>query len=208
MKYFLHDSNAFGDEKITQLYIKFGYEGLGLFYTALEKFAQQEKPIKTDILKHQLKVGKRLDKCWKFMEEIGIICSLNGDSFSKQLLNYAGSYQIKKQKTAKRVAKLRLKQQNVTHYGCVSNAPKVKESKVNKNKVNKNKEIHTPTLEDVKAYCLERKNKVDPDKWHSWYTANGWKVGKNPMKDWRAAVRTWENKENGSPNWSDERGKL
>lgn len=54
----------------------------------------------------------------------------------------------------------------------------------------------SPTLEDVKTYCLERKNKVDPDKWHSWYTANGWKVGKNPMKDWRAAVRTWESKDN------------
>jgi hypothetical protein len=43
MKYYLHDSNSFNDEKITELFIKFGYEGLGLFYTCLEKFAQQEK---------------------------------------------------------------------------------------------------------------------------------------------------------------------
>ena len=49
-----------------------------------------------------------------------------------------------------------------------------------------------PTLEDVKVYCSERKNKVDPERWYDYYTSNGWKVGKNPMKDWKAAVRTWE----------------
>jgi hypothetical protein len=49
-----------------------------------------------------------------------------------------------------------------------------------------------PTIEEVRAYCLERGKGVDPEAWFDHYTANGWKVGKNPMKDWRAAVRTWE----------------
>ena len=49
-----------------------------------------------------------------------------------------------------------------------------------------------PTLYEVKAYCSERGNKVDPERWFDYYTSNGWKVGKNPMKDWKAAVRTWE----------------
>jgi hypothetical protein len=136
MKYYLHDSNAFNDEKITELYLKFGYEGLGLFYTALEKFASQEKPIKTSVIKSQLNVKKRLEKCWKFMEEIGIISSSNGDSFNKELLNYSEKYQIRKEKNAKKVAEWRLKQQNVTGYEPVSNLPKVKLSKVNKSKVN------------------------------------------------------------------------
>ena len=82
MKYYLHDSNSFNDEKVTELYIKFGYEGLGLFYTLLEKLASQEKPVKTSILKHQLKVGKRLNKCWKFMESLELISSNNGDTFN------------------------------------------------------------------------------------------------------------------------------
>lgn len=51
-----------------------------------------------------------------------------------------------------------------------------------------------PTLEDVKAYCQERNNGVDPNKWYDHYLAVGWKVGKNPMKDWKAAVRKWEEK--------------
>lgn len=49
-----------------------------------------------------------------------------------------------------------------------------------------------PTLEQVKAYCQERNNNVDPQRWLDHYTSNGWKVGRNPMKDWKAAVRTWE----------------
>jgi hypothetical protein len=49
-----------------------------------------------------------------------------------------------------------------------------------------------PTVDEVKAYCAERKNYVDAEHFVSHYEANGWKVGKNPMKDWKAAVRTWE----------------
>lgn len=49
-----------------------------------------------------------------------------------------------------------------------------------------------PTIEDVVAYCKERGNSVDPQAWMDHYTANGWKVGRNSMKDWKAAVRQWE----------------
>ena len=50
-----------------------------------------------------------------------------------------------------------------------------------------------PTVEEVKAYCQERKNAVDPQCFVDYYTANGWVQGKgNPIKDWRATVRTWE----------------
>lgn len=49
-----------------------------------------------------------------------------------------------------------------------------------------------PTLDEVVSYCQERGNSVDAERFVSFYESNGWKVGKNPMKDWRAAVRTWE----------------
>ena len=54
------------------------------------------------------------------------------------------------------------------------------------------KRFTPPTLEEVTEYCKSRGNIVNPIKWHSHYTANGWKVGKNKMVDWRAAVVTWE----------------
>lgn len=49
-----------------------------------------------------------------------------------------------------------------------------------------------PTPEEVNAYCRERNNGIDGSEFCDFYTSKGWKVGKNPMKDWKAAVRTWE----------------
>lgn len=54
------------------------------------------------------------------------------------------------------------------------------------------REFVRPTLEEVVNYCRERGNAVDPERWFSYYESNGWRVGRNAMKDWRAAVRTWE----------------
>jgi biotin operon repressor len=56
----------------------------------------------------------------------------------------------------------------------------------------KPKRFIQPTLEEVTAYCEERKNGIDAQHFVDYYSANGWKVGKNPMKDWKAAVRYWE----------------
>ena len=49
-----------------------------------------------------------------------------------------------------------------------------------------------PTVEEVAAYCRERQNGIDPEAFVDFYMGKGWLVGKSPMKDWRAAVRTWE----------------
>ena len=49
-----------------------------------------------------------------------------------------------------------------------------------------------PTPEEVNAYCQERHNGIDGSEFCDFYTSKGWKIGKNPMKDWKAAVRTWE----------------
>ena len=49
-----------------------------------------------------------------------------------------------------------------------------------------------PTLEEIEAYCQERGNRVNAQRFHAFYTANGWRIGKVPMRDWKAAVRGWE----------------
>lgn len=54
------------------------------------------------------------------------------------------------------------------------------------------KRFKRPTIDEVRAYCRERGKGVDPEQWMDHYESNGWKVGKNSMKDWKAAVRTWE----------------
>ena len=55
-----------------------------------------------------------------------------------------------------------------------------------------------PTIEEVQAYCAERNNGVDAQRFYDYYESNGWKVGRNPMKDFKAAIRTWERKEGGN----------
>lgn len=54
------------------------------------------------------------------------------------------------------------------------------------------KRFTPPTLDDVSAYVRERGSNVDPQRFLDFYASKGWMVGKNPMKDWKAAVRTWE----------------
>ena len=73
----------------------------------------------------------------------------------------------------------------------------VKESKVNKSKVKEREDkppgrFAAPTRSEVRAYCQQRQNGINPDRFFDYYEANGWKVGRNPMKDWKAAVRAWE----------------
>ena len=52
-----------------------------------------------------------------------------------------------------------------------------------------------PTVQEVKAYCNEKGYPVDPERFVDYYTSNGWMVGRNKMKDWKAAVRTWAKKD-------------
>lgn len=59
----------------------------------------------------------------------------------------------------------------------------------------KAKRFIPPTVDEVAAYCQERGNGLDPETFVDFYASKGWMVGKNPMKDWKAAVRTWERSE-------------
>lgn len=60
------------------------------------------------------------------------------------------------------------------------------------------KRFTPPTLAEVTAYCRERQNAIDPQRFIDYYTARGWKLNKTSMKDWKAAVRTWEGKQRDS----------
>lgn len=68
----------------------------------------------------------------------------------------------------------------------------------NNKEINNNKLLFTkknfkkPTLDEVQQYCSERKNNISAEKFIDYYESNGWKVGRNSMKDWKATVRNWE----------------
>lgn len=104
-----------------------------------------------------------------------------------------------KQQNRERVARHREKQKalagacNVTV--TLSNAPDIdKDIDIDKENIRgaKRKRFTPPSLEEVRDYCQQRNNSVDPQRFIDHYESNGWKVGRNKMKDWKAAVRTWE----------------
>ena len=82
-----------------------------------------------------------------------------------------------------------------------SKLPKEKKNNNKKEKENKNKNerergrFAPPSPEEVRAYCRERNNRVNPDQFVDFYTAKGWKIGNQTMKDWKACVRTWEQRD-------------
>lgn len=65
--------------------------------------------------------------------------------------------------------------------------------------IKKSSRFTPPTQEEVQAYCTERHNQVDAEQFIDFYSSKGWKVGNQSMKDWKAAVRTWERRDNKQP---------
>lgn len=65
-----------------------------------------------------------------------------------------------------------------------------------KTRMSSTRRFTPPTVEDVEAYCRERGNGVDAQRFVDFYASKGWKVGSAGMKDWRAAVRNWEQQDN------------
>lgn len=75
------------------------------------------------------------------------------------------------------------------------------------NNISKEK-FKKPTIEEIQEYCFERRNGIDANYFYDFYESKGWMIGKNKMKDWKSAIRTWERnyKEDNKnvrtiPNW-------
>lgn len=84
----------------------------------------------------------------------------------------------------------------------ISDRDKDIDKEEDKDNKGKRKRFITPTLEEISEYCKERNNSVDPQRFFDYYESKGWVVGKTKMKDWKAAVRTWERN-----NFSDSKPK-
>ena len=103
--------------------------------------------------------------------------------------NYNDYQDIDKQKTNKRQTK-----DNIKEYK--------EEKKEIKNKESIKKVFTKPTLHEITDYCLERNNNVDAERFYNFYESKDWYVGKNKMKDWKACIRTWEQRDKVDvPSW-------
>lgn len=89
----------------------------------------------------------------------------------------------------------------------IENNKYINNTSINNIKENiKRKVFQKPTIEEIEAYCKERNNGINANAFYDFYESKDWYVGKNKMKDWKACVRTWEqrNKKSSSvPDWFD-----
>ena len=93
-----------------------------------------------------------------------------------------------------RVKKYRQKKRMITNDNNNDNHRVEVEVEVDKNRIDKKWGVF-PSLEELKNYCNERNNSIDPEQFINFYESKGWFIGKNKMKDWKAAVRTWEKRD-------------
>lgn len=96
---------------------------------------------------------------------------------------------------------------------CIQNVDTGKDSigkiSIDNIKENTKEKFKKPTLEEVESYCKERNNNVDPERFIDFYESKDWMIGKNKMKDWKACIRTWENKTKEKiPNWFNKQNEI
>jgi hypothetical protein len=195
MKYINHMTVAGEDEKIQALRDEFGVAGYGAYWLIVEKIAAQIRPesVSINLTLSWKKWGLYLDirpslarKMIESMNKVKLI-TLQSDEKSAtigipNILKYADEY-------SKRVG---IKAgQCPEKVPIVSGTPALLALPEQPTK-EKGRRFTPPSLDEVRSYCAERRNNIDPQGFLDFYAAKGWLIGKTPMKDWRAAVRTWE----------------
>lgn len=223
--YFPHDSNAKDDPKCVMLIEQLGMEGYGIYWVLIETLRDQpgyRYPLAL-IPALARRYNTQSTKLDAVVNGYGLFKVENGDFFySESLDKRMLSYDAKRDKArlaGQRSGEIR---RQISFNGrstdvqqafnsCSTDLEpeeKIREEEIREENIKDSmpgdkppddvkKNFKIPTLEEVKAYCIERKNGIDPQSFIDFYSAKGWMIGKNKMKDWKASVRTWEKNRNG-----------
>lgn len=128
----------------------------------------------------------------------------NGDYINKRVffeINKVSEKSSKARESAKARWAKASGDANALRTTCDSNATQDPRPKTHNPRPKKKRAVFVkPSFDDVHVYCNERNNNVNPQAFLDHYESNGWKVGKNKMKSWKACVRTWENRDKEKSN--------
>lgn len=197
--YFSHDYNARNDPKILELRSEYGLEGYGLYWCLIETMAEDKNGVVIASLIGGLSIGygipkNKLMEIINFMVKLNLLQEQNGTIYSKRLLEHKMKRKHLSDKGREGAIKKWEKINNDRH----PNSPPIGDANAKERKGNKNKEKENnrgfikPTTQEIADYCKERGNNVSPSTFFDFYESKGWLIGKTKMKDWKAAVRTWE----------------
>lgn len=210
--YFSHDSNAKDDPKIIKLIDALGLEGYGAFWVLIELLREQPNlrlPI-ASIPRICRTFGITTPKMESVIYHFELFSNDGEYFFSPSLLKRM--LEMKEKYTARSLEgwKTRLQntdnQQNLLEVPLQSNAnypqndadamqndaKNANEIKVNESKLKEKKKDIYPTIEEAESYFIEKgASKIESDKFFYFYESKGWKVGKNPMVNWKSAASGW-----------------
>jgi hypothetical protein len=200
MKWFKHDSDASIDAKMERLIMRYGLQGYGLYFYCLELIvASIEEHNLSFELEHDAEIiGHRtgthpdqVQEMMRYMVDLGLFENSNGQ---------ITCYKIAKRLDSSMTSNPKLRQiikgfHANNHDGVMTVSGDSHDSVMLEKKrkeQNRSKRFTPPTVKEVKDYCDERKNGIDPQCFVDFYETNGWMRGKSKIKDWKACVRTWE----------------
>jgi hypothetical protein len=203
-EFFSHDLHGRNDGKLQRVLMKHGLKGIGAFWCIVEMLYENEGVLmRTECERIAFELRVDCDFILSMINDFELFQN-DGDVFySKSVLNRLETINAKRDK-AKKSAEIRWGYANALRTQSDGNA--VKESKEKKS-IDIEKETKTrfvkPNRDDVRAYMIELDMSDLSQRFVDYYESNGWRVGKNPMKDWRACVRTWKQQNNEKPKTTE-----
>ena len=142
---------------------------------------------------HQIGTVKQALSIFK---ELGLIDVLeNGAIYMLDIQNFIGRGSSEADRKREYRQRIETDRTNVRQISDKT-PPEIELDSSAKSTTTKRKRFEKPTLSEIKEYCIERNNNIDAEEFYSYYESIGWKVGKNPMKNWKFAIITWEKREN------------
>lgn len=213
MHWFKHDADARNSLKLRKIRRKYGADGYAIYWFCLEAIAYgvNKDNLTFDLKEDAETIGfelaiqeKRVEEIMMYMVEIGlfensnqtITCLKLAERLDKSMTNSPKMRAWLEDKGVQKVSKsvMTLPDKVKTCHELEEDKIRLDKNKIiiKENKDGKSKRFVKPKLDEVIEYCKERNNSVDANTFIDHYESNGWKVGKNPMKDWKACIRTWE----------------
>lgn len=190
MKWFKHDANAVLDSKLKRLRLKYGMEGYGLYWYCLECIARNveqhnltfELEEDAELIAADTGINREIvEEMMRYMVDLGLFENQEGTITCIKMAKRADEYTLKLLRSVSGQSPEKV--------------PPIRIEQKRRDIGSKARRFTPPALEDVQAYCRERGNSVDAQRFLDHYESNGWMRGKNKIRDWKACVRTWEKNE-------------
>jgi hypothetical protein len=206
MKWFKHDANANTDAKLRKVRLKYGMEGYGLYWYCLELIAANvekhnlsfELEHDAEIIAHDTGIHfERVEEMMRHMVNLHLFEESTGRITCLKMATRTDEYTQKLiRDTAPVPTSSRQTPDTVTTKSLLIEEKRREENrKEEKKKVASAPRFTAPTVDDVAWYSEQSGHLIDPSQFVDFYESKGWLVGKSKMKDWKAAVRTWANRE-------------